>query len=197
MLDSVQPDVHAAAQRLHTIADNLRDASGQLDQVIAENRQDIRSFARDGLPEIERFVREGRAAAQDIRALAGSLRENPTQLLYRAARARRGDSAMKPAPAVRLPHLAALLPGGCAALLLSGCSGLLHSSAPPEQTYYLRAPAVAGTAAPGTDAAGTDAAGTDAASVHSSGVSLRVGHPVADPGLDSPRTSCWCRPITA
>ncbi|HSY05396.1 MAG TPA: ABC-type transport auxiliary lipoprotein family protein [Steroidobacteraceae bacterium] len=94
---------------------------------------------------------------------------------------------MKPAPAVRLPHLAALLPGGCAALLLSGCSGLLHSSAPPEQTYYLRAPAVAGTAAPGTDAAGTDAAGTDAASVHSSGVSLRVGHPVADPGLDSPR----------
>ncbi|HSY05395.1 MAG TPA: MlaD family protein [Steroidobacteraceae bacterium] len=82
VLDSVQPDVHAAAQRLHTIADNLSDASGQLDQVIAENRQDIRSFARDGLPEIERFVREGRAAAQDIRALAGSLRENPTQLLY-------------------------------------------------------------------------------------------------------------------
>jgi len=82
VLDSVQPDVHAAAQRLHTIADNLSDASGQLDQVIAENRQDIRSFARDGLPEIERFVREGRAAAQDIRALAGSLRENPAQLLY-------------------------------------------------------------------------------------------------------------------
>jgi len=82
VLDSVQPDVRAAAQRLHTIADNLSDASGQLDQAIAENRQDIRSFARDGLPEIERFVREGRAAAQDIRALAGSLRENPAQLLY-------------------------------------------------------------------------------------------------------------------
>jgi phospholipid/cholesterol/gamma-HCH transport system substrate-binding protein len=82
VLDAVQPDVSAAAQRLHTIADNLSDASSQLDQVIAENRQDIRAFARDGLPEIERFVREGRAAAQDIRALSSSLRENPAQLLY-------------------------------------------------------------------------------------------------------------------
>jgi hypothetical protein len=50
--------------------------------VIAENRKDIRSFTRDGLPEIERFVREGRAAAQDIRALSSSLRENPAQLIY-------------------------------------------------------------------------------------------------------------------
>jgi hypothetical protein len=50
--------------------------------MLAENRQDIRSFARDGLPEIERFVREGRAAAADIRALSNSLRENPAQLLY-------------------------------------------------------------------------------------------------------------------
>lgn len=56
-------------------------------------------------------------------------------------------------------------------VLLSGCSGLLHSSAPPEQTYYLRAavatPAAAAAAAPGT-------AG-----------SLRVEQPFASPGLDS------------
>jgi len=50
--------------------------------VIAENRQDLRSFAHNGLPEIERFVREGRAAAEEIRALSISLRENPAQLLY-------------------------------------------------------------------------------------------------------------------
>ena len=42
----------------------------------------MRSFTRDGLPEIERFVREGRAAAEDIRALSNSLRENPAQLIY-------------------------------------------------------------------------------------------------------------------
>jgi phospholipid/cholesterol/gamma-HCH transport system substrate-binding protein len=81
-LATVGPDVQHAAQKLQVIADNLGDASSQLNQAIAENRQDVRSFARDGLPEIERFVREGRAAAADIRALADSLRENPGQLLY-------------------------------------------------------------------------------------------------------------------
>jgi phospholipid/cholesterol/gamma-HCH transport system substrate-binding protein len=82
MLEAVDPDVRASAQRLRTIADNLTDASAQLDAVISENRQDIRAFTRDGLPEIERFVREGRAAAHDIRELSNSLRENPAQLIY-------------------------------------------------------------------------------------------------------------------
>ena len=50
--------------------------------MIADNRQDLRSFTRDGLPEIERFVREGRAAAREIRALSNSLRDNPAQLIY-------------------------------------------------------------------------------------------------------------------
>jgi phospholipid/cholesterol/gamma-HCH transport system substrate-binding protein len=82
LLDEAQPDVLAAVQRLRTVGDNLADATRQLDNVIAENRADVRSFTRDGLPEIERFVREGRAAAEEITALANSLRENPTQLLY-------------------------------------------------------------------------------------------------------------------
>ena len=82
ILQTVDPDVRAAAARLRAIADSLGDASGQLDKLIAENRQDIRSFTRQGLPEIERFVREGRAAARDIRELSNSLRDNPAQLLY-------------------------------------------------------------------------------------------------------------------
>jgi phospholipid/cholesterol/gamma-HCH transport system substrate-binding protein len=82
LLDAVQPDVEAIVQRLHKVGDNLADATSQLDKLIAENRQDVRSFTRDGLPEVERFVREGSAAAEDISALANSLRENPTQLLY-------------------------------------------------------------------------------------------------------------------
>jgi cholesterol transport system auxiliary component len=64
-----------------------------------------------------------------------------------------------------------------AALSLSGCAGLLHSTAPPEQTYYLRPPV----AAPG----GAAAAGGIAASAVVGGASLRVGHPLAAPGLDS------------
>jgi hypothetical protein len=64
------------------VADHLEVATDQLDHILEENRSDIRAFARDGLPEIERFVREGRAAAEDIQALSNSLRENPAQLLY-------------------------------------------------------------------------------------------------------------------
>ena len=81
-IEAARPDVEQATQRLRQVADHLASASSELDQILAENRQDIRSFARDGLPEIERFVREGRAAAADIRALSNSLRENPAQLLY-------------------------------------------------------------------------------------------------------------------
>jgi phospholipid/cholesterol/gamma-HCH transport system substrate-binding protein len=82
LLDATGPDIEAAAQRLHTIADHLADASAQIDGIIHDNRADIRAFARDGLPELQRFLREGRAAAEDIRALANSLREDPAQLLY-------------------------------------------------------------------------------------------------------------------
>jgi phospholipid/cholesterol/gamma-HCH transport system substrate-binding protein len=82
MIDTVRPDIQQATQRLHTVADHLAVATDQLDMILEENRSDIRAFTRDGLPEIERFVREGRAAAEDIRALSSSLRENPTQLLY-------------------------------------------------------------------------------------------------------------------
>jgi cholesterol transport system auxiliary component len=55
--------------------------------------------------------------------------------------------------------------------VLGGCSGLLQSNAKPEQTYYLRAPAVP--------------AGAVAASGPAPGASLRVAHPLADPGLDT------------
>ena len=82
LLEEVQPDVQAIVARLRAVGDNLADATRQLDKAIAENRADVRSFTRDGLPEIERFVREGRAAAEDISALANSLRDNPAQLLY-------------------------------------------------------------------------------------------------------------------
>lgn len=70
----------------------------------------------------------------------------------------------------------ATLASACAALsslLLPGCTGLFHSNAQPEQTYYLRAPAV--------PAGSVTTAATPAAT------SLRVAHPLADPGLDTPR----------
>jgi len=82
IVDQAGPEVVASVQRVHVVADNLANATDQIQKLIGDNRQDLRSFTRDGLPEIERFMREGRAAAQDIRALSNSLRENPSQLLY-------------------------------------------------------------------------------------------------------------------
>ena len=84
IVQTAGPDVVAAVQRARKAADNLAAASGRLDQLIEDNRQDIRSFTREGLPDLERFVRQGEAAAEDIRELSRSLRENPSQLLYQA-----------------------------------------------------------------------------------------------------------------
>jgi phospholipid/cholesterol/gamma-HCH transport system substrate-binding protein len=82
VIDTAAPDIEVTIQRLHSVADNLARATELVDKIIADNRQDIRSFARDSLPELERFLHEGRAAAEEIRALSTSLRENPSQLLY-------------------------------------------------------------------------------------------------------------------
>jgi phospholipid/cholesterol/gamma-HCH transport system substrate-binding protein len=82
VIDTSGPDVEVSIQRLHSVADNLAKMTDMVDKIIADNRADIRSFTRDGLPELERFLREGRAAAEEIRELSNSLRENPSQLLY-------------------------------------------------------------------------------------------------------------------
>jgi phospholipid/cholesterol/gamma-HCH transport system substrate-binding protein len=82
ILNTAGPDVEATIHRLHGVIDKIADATDLIDKIIADNRNDIRSFARDGLPELERFLREGRLAAEEIRALSQSLREDPSQLLY-------------------------------------------------------------------------------------------------------------------
>jgi phospholipid/cholesterol/gamma-HCH transport system substrate-binding protein len=82
IVDQAGPEVVGSLQRVHVIADNLANASEQIEKLIGDNRQDLRSFTRDGLPELERLLREGRAAAQELRELSSSLRENPSQLLY-------------------------------------------------------------------------------------------------------------------
>jgi len=82
IVDQAGPEVVTSLQRVHVVADNLVAATDELQKLIGDNRQDLRSFTRDGLPELERLLREGRAAAQEIRELSGSLKENPSQLLY-------------------------------------------------------------------------------------------------------------------
>lgn len=82
VVDQAGPEVIASLQRVHVVTDNLVSATDQIEKLIGDNRQDLRSFTRNGLPELERLLREGRAAAEEIRQLSSSLRENPSQLLY-------------------------------------------------------------------------------------------------------------------
>jgi phospholipid/cholesterol/gamma-HCH transport system substrate-binding protein len=81
-VDQAGPELVSSLQRVHVVADNLVNATDQIEKLIGDNRQDLRAFTRDGLPELERLLREGRAAAQEIRELSSSLKENPSQLLY-------------------------------------------------------------------------------------------------------------------
>jgi phospholipid/cholesterol/gamma-HCH transport system substrate-binding protein len=76
------PELLTALQHIRVVADNLANTSAQLDQLVQDNRQDVRVFARDGLPELEQLLRDGRAAALEFRELSHSLRENPSRLLY-------------------------------------------------------------------------------------------------------------------
>jgi phospholipid/cholesterol/gamma-HCH transport system substrate-binding protein len=82
VLGKAGPEVTTAMTRVRAVADNLANASERLDKLVEENRQDIRSFTREGLPELERFLREGRSAAREFRELSRSLKEDPSQLLY-------------------------------------------------------------------------------------------------------------------
>jgi cholesterol transport system auxiliary component len=73
------------------------------------------------------------------------------------------------ATCTHLRHLAPVLLG----LAVAGCSGLLRSNAPPVQVYTLRAPSVS-----------SDSGAGQTATVSAS---LRVAHPLAGPGLDTPQ----------
>ena len=83
--EAAGPEVRVAMERLRAVADNLANATSRLDLLITDNRRDLRAFTRDGLPEFESLMREGRAAASEIRELSRSLKQNPSQLLYQPA----------------------------------------------------------------------------------------------------------------
>lgn len=83
--ETAAPELAAAIQRLRITADNFANASERLDAMIAENRDDLRGFVRDGLPQLEALLREGRDAAQEFRLFSRSLRDNPSQILYQPA----------------------------------------------------------------------------------------------------------------
>ena len=82
LVESSGPNLTVAAERLRKISENLAKTTANLDTLMAEHHQDLGQFMRDGLPEMERLVRDSRQAAQEFRELSRSLKADPSQLLY-------------------------------------------------------------------------------------------------------------------
>ena len=79
------PQLSAVVDRIAQVTAHLSDATENLDQLVKENRADIRGFTRESLPQVERLLGDSRAAVAEVRDLAHSLRENPSQLLFERA----------------------------------------------------------------------------------------------------------------
>jgi len=85
LIDSSGPDLSAAAGRIRQISENLEKTTANLDRLMTDHREDLGLFLRDSLPEIERLLRDSRAAAQEFSELSRSLKADPSQLLYEPA----------------------------------------------------------------------------------------------------------------
>jgi phospholipid/cholesterol/gamma-HCH transport system substrate-binding protein len=81
-MESSGPDLSEAADRIRVLADNLARTSAHFDRLMTDHREDLGMFLRDSLPEMERLLRESRAAAREFSELSRSLKADPSQLLY-------------------------------------------------------------------------------------------------------------------
>jgi phospholipid/cholesterol/gamma-HCH transport system substrate-binding protein len=80
--DATGPQLREAVGHIDDVTKQLSDVTANLDSMIRDNRGDIRGFTRDSLPQVERLLGDSRAAVTEVRELAHSLRENPSQLLF-------------------------------------------------------------------------------------------------------------------
>jgi phospholipid/cholesterol/gamma-HCH transport system substrate-binding protein len=80
--DAAGPQLREAVDHIALVTAHLGEATANLDQMIRENRGDVRAFTRESLPQVERLLGDSRSAVAEVRELAHSLHENPSQLLF-------------------------------------------------------------------------------------------------------------------
>ncbi len=80
--DAAGPQLRDAVDHIAVVTARLSDATENLDQMIRENRGDVRGFTRESLPQLQRLLGDSRAAVAEVRQLAQSLHEDPSQLLF-------------------------------------------------------------------------------------------------------------------
>jgi phospholipid/cholesterol/gamma-HCH transport system substrate-binding protein len=76
-----RPEVQASLESMRSAAVSLSRTSESLEKIVAGNEGQIAQFAGSGLSDIQQLVLDLRDATTEIRALARSLRENPSQLI--------------------------------------------------------------------------------------------------------------------
>jgi phospholipid/cholesterol/gamma-HCH transport system substrate-binding protein len=81
-IPSIGPKVYDLTDKLADTATNLERVTASVEQMLAENRSGIAGFTQTGLPELERTLREARAAAEQFQELSRSLNEDPSKILY-------------------------------------------------------------------------------------------------------------------
>jgi phospholipid/cholesterol/gamma-HCH transport system substrate-binding protein len=81
-VDEARPEIRNAFAELSKVAANLAQASARIDRFASKSETQLGHFSEQGLFELERLVRETRAAAREFQDLSRSLRENPSQILY-------------------------------------------------------------------------------------------------------------------
>jgi phospholipid/cholesterol/gamma-HCH transport system substrate-binding protein len=76
------PDLKATLANIRRLTETLASTSERLNDFVSKNEPTISRFASQGLPELERLLRESRDALRDFRDLSRSLKQNPSQVLY-------------------------------------------------------------------------------------------------------------------
>ena len=80
-LDHSQPDLQVTLASVRTTAERLAGMADSLDRIVVGNEGALTQFTGSGLSEMQQLVIDARSASAEVRALARSLRENPSSLV--------------------------------------------------------------------------------------------------------------------
>jgi phospholipid/cholesterol/gamma-HCH transport system substrate-binding protein len=82
VVDTSGPDVQATLAQFRVAADNLSKATDQIGDFVKSAEAQVGHVSEHGLFELERMLRDTRAAANEFRDLSRSLKQQPSQIMY-------------------------------------------------------------------------------------------------------------------
>ena len=83
VLGKAEPDLMATMQQLNRTSEKLASISRRVDDWLARNEDDMQQFVDGGLGMTPALIADTRSTVRDLEKLVDSLRENPSQLVYK------------------------------------------------------------------------------------------------------------------